>query len=316
MTRIAARWVVLGGLALAGCHGEGGAGLPPASGSGAPPPPTVPKLSDVASAAPSAAAEPSAAWTGTLYARHEAALGPKASGTLSQITVEQGDRVKKGQLMFRLDGVQASIGVSQAKAAIATAQVAQNSAKLELARATELSAKGSLAPAVYDQAKANYDQASTALDQAKVALQLAQRVAAETAVFSPIDGVVTSKEKSVGETVTMVPPTTVLTVQDVAHLELRANLPENALAKLSPGTELKMTARSVAIERTVQVKRINPTLDPRTRTVEVVADVDNADGKLKVGMFVDVALAGVASAAPSPSDDTKVASDVGGTKAP
>jgi RND family efflux transporter MFP subunit len=290
--------------------------LPPASGSGAPPPPTVPKLTDVASAAPAAAAEPSAAWTGTLYARHEAALGPKASGVLSQITVEEGDKVKKNQLMFRLDGAQAAIGVNQAKAAIASAQVSQNAAKVELSRATELSMKGSLAPAVYDQAKANYDHASTALDQAKVNLQLAQRVASETAVYSPIDGVVTSKQKSVGETVTMMPPTTVLVVQDVAHLELRANLPENALSQLSPGSELKMTARSVGIERTVQVKRINPTLDPRTRTVEVVADVDNADGKLKVGMFVDVGLAGAASAAPPASDDTKVASDVGGTKAP
>jgi RND family efflux transporter MFP subunit len=315
MTRAVARWVVLGGLALAGCHGEGGAGLPPASGSGAPPPPTVPRLSEVASAAPAGAAEPSAAWTGTLYAAHEAALGPKASGAISQITVEEGDKVKKGQLMFRLDGAQASIGVSQARAAIATAQVGLNAAKLELSRATELSAKGALAPAVYDQAKANYDQASSRLDQAKVALQLAQRLAAETAVYSPIDGVVTSKQKSVGETVTMVPPTTVLVVQDVAHLELRANLPENALSKLSPGSELRMTARSVGIERTVQVKRINPTLDPRTRTVEVVADVDNGDGKLKVGMFVDVALGGAASAA-APSDATKVASDVGGTKAP
>ncbi|HVW26741.1 MAG TPA: efflux RND transporter periplasmic adaptor subunit [Polyangiaceae bacterium] len=314
MTRVA-QWVVVGGLLLAGCHGESGAGLPPASGSGAPPPPVVPKLSEVASAAPATSAEPAAAWTGTLYARHEAALGPKASGVISQITVDEGDKVKKGQLMFRLDGAQAVIGVSQAKAAVATAKVGLDSAKLDLARATELSMKGSLAPAVYDQAKTTYDHAATALEQARVAQQLAERVASETAVFSPIDGVVTSKQKSVGETVTMVPPTTVLVVQDVAHLELRANLPENALAKLSPGSELRMNARSVGVERTVQVKRINPTLDPRTRTVQVVADVDNADGKLKVGMFVEVALAAPTSSAP-PSDTAKVASDVGGSKAP
>jgi RND family efflux transporter MFP subunit len=269
---------------------------------------------DVASAAPAGSAASAAAWTGTLYARHEAALGPKASGVLSQITVDEGDKVKKGQLMFRLDGATAFIGVSQAKAAIATARVALDAAKLDLTRATDLSAKGSIAPAVYDQSKAAYDHAAMALEQAKVAQQLAERVAVETAVYSPIDGVVTAKEKSVGETVTMVPATTVLVIQDVAHLELRANLPESALAKLSAGSELKMTARSVDIEKTVQVKRINPTLDTRTRTVEVVADVDNADGKLKVGMLVEVALGQAAAAAPS-SDTTKVASDLG-VKAP
>jgi RND family efflux transporter MFP subunit len=272
----------------------------------------VPKLADVASAAPAGAAASSAAWTGTLYARHEAALGPKASGVLSVVAVDEGDKVKKGQLMFRLDGAQAFIGVNQAKAAIATGKVALDSAKLELTRATDLSAKGSIAPAVYDQAKANYDHAAMALEQAKVAEQLAQRLAVETAVYSPIDGVVTSKQKSVGETVTMVPATTVLVVEDVAHLELRANLPENAIAKLSTGSDLKMNARSVGIERTVQIKRVNPTLDTRTRTVEVVADVDNSDGKLKVGMLVEV---GLAQASVPSQDSPKVASDVG-AKAP
>ena len=314
MTRVA-RWFLLGGFALAGCHGESGAGLPPATGSGAPPPVAVPKLTEVASATPAATAVVAGAWTGTLYAAHEAALGPKASGVLSQITVEEGDKVKKGQLMFRLDAAQASIGVEQAKAAVATAKVNLDAAKLELTRATELSMKGSLAPAAYDRAKSQYDQAAAALEQAKVALQLNQRVASETAVYSPIDGVVTSKDKSVGETVTMMPPTTVLMVQDVAHLELRANLPESALSKISTGGELRLNARSVGIERTVQIKRINPTLDPRTRTVEVVADVDNADGKLKVGMLVEVGLAQAQAAAAPPDTAAKVASDTG-AKAP
>jgi membrane fusion protein (multidrug efflux system) len=190
-----------------------------------------------------------------------------------------------------------------------------DSAKLDLERATKLSAEGSIAPATFDTAKSNYDHAAMAYEQTKASMQLSERVATETAVYSPIAGVVTSKKKSVGEIVTMVPPTTVLVVQDVAHLELRASLPENTLAALAPGSELRVTARSAGIERTVRVKRVNPTIDTRTRTVEVVADVDNADGKLKVGMLVEVALAQKASAAERPSDGTKVASDVG-VKAP
>jgi RND family efflux transporter MFP subunit len=313
------RQVIAGGafLLLAGCHSEPGSGLPPPTGSGAPPAPVIPKLSDVASAAPAASGvAPGAAWTGTLYARHEAELGPKMSGVLSQVTVEEGDRVKKGQLMFRLDAASAYLGVSQAKAAIATATVARDAAKLEYVRATELSTKGSISPAAYDQAKSAFDQASMSLEQAKVALQLAQRGAFDTAIYSPIDGVVTSKQKSVGETVTMVPATTVLVIQDVAHLELRANLPERTLASLGQGTELRMFARSVGIERAVPVKRVNPTIDAKTRTVEVVADVDNSDGKLKVGMLVEVSLKEpVGAAKANTADDTKVASEVG-TKAP
>lgn len=293
-----------------------GNGLPPSTGSGAAPAPAIPKLAEFASAAVGAAStDTAAAWTGSLYARHEAQLGPKMSGNLSQITVEEGDHVKKGQLLFRLDAAQASLGVEQAKAAVASAQVGLDSAKLELTRATELFMKGSIAPASYDQAKAAFDRGQTGLNQAKVGLQVAQRGLADTAIYSPIDGVVTAKLKSLGETVTMVPPTTVLVVQEVDKLELRAHVPEKALASLQTGTLLRMKA--AGISRDVAVKRVNPTIDPRARTVEVVADVDNADGKLKVGMLVEVALRGETSQAAAREDEPKLAGAVEpGAKAP
>jgi len=103
----------------------------------------------------------------------------------------------------------------------------------------------------------------------------------------------------VGETATMMPPTVVLVVQDVEHLELRARLPEKALIDVHEGSKLTMTIPTLQLSRDVPVKRINPALDQRTRTVEVIADVDNADGKLKVGMFANVSLAG----APAPAVD-------------
>lgn len=305
-------------LAAPGCKSQAeGNGLPPAAGSGAAPAPAIPKLAEIASAAVGAAAsaDTAAAWTGTLYARHEAQLGPKMSGNLAQITVEEGDHVKKGQLLFRLDGAQASLGVEQAKAAIASAQVGLDAAKLDLQRATDLIAKGSIAPAAFDQSKAAFDRGQTALNQAKVGLQVAQRGLADTAIYSPIDGVVTDKLKSVGETVTMVPPTTVLVVQEIDKLELRAHVPEKALASLQTGTLLRVKASGIT--RDVPVKRVNPTIDPRARTVEVVADVDNADGKLKVGMLVEVALRGETSQAAPREDEPKLAGAVEpGAKAP
>jgi len=272
------------------CQKHESTGLPPPTGSGAPAAPVIPKLAELSSAAPEgSAAASTAAWTGTLFARHEAQLGPKMSGILSQIAVEEGDRVKKGQLLFRLDGALASLAVDQAKAGVETVQVGYDAAKLEFGRATELMQKGSIAPAAYDQAKAGHDRALTGLSQAKVALQQAQRALADTAIYSPIDGVVTSKLKSVGETATMMPPTVVLIVQDVLKLELRARLPERALANIKEGSVIRMTAPSVKVTRDVKVKRVNPTIDQRTRTVEVVADVDNANSELKVGMLVEVA---------------------------
>jgi multidrug efflux pump subunit AcrA (membrane-fusion protein) len=78
-----------------------------------------------------------------------------------------------------------------------------------------------------------------------------------------------------------------------------------------------MSVKTAGITRDVAVKRVNPTIDARTRTIEVIADVDNADGKLKVGMLVEVGLGGSQSSRASHEDEPKLAG-VGesGTKAP
>lgn len=288
--------VLLALASVLGCRGHEGGGLPPSSGSGAPPAPSIPKLADLgkSEASPAGSSSSDAAWTGTLYARHEAQLGPKMTGILAQVGVEEGDQVKKGQLLFSLDAAQAKLSVDQAKAAITAAQVGYDAAKLEYSRASDLLKSGSIAQASFDQAKSSFDRAQTGLDQTKVALQMAERGVVDSTVHSPIDGVVTAKLKNVGETVTMMPPTVVLIVQDVSNLELRARLPERALSLVKEGGSIKMTVPSVGLSRDVPVKRINPTIDARTRTVEVVADVDNTDKKLKVGMLVQVAANGAA----------------------
>jgi RND family efflux transporter MFP subunit len=293
--RLVAAGALVAALFASACRSAEGSGLPPASGSGAAPEAVIPKLEQVVSPEATPMATRTAAWTGTLKARREAELGPKMSGVLSEITVEEGDKVKKGQLLFRLDAAQAALSVNQAKTALASAEVARDAAQLDFNRAAELIKGGSIAPAVFDQAKSALDGAKSHVEQAKAAVNLAQRGAFDTGVYSPIDGVVTAKLKSTGETVTMVPATTVLVVQDVQKLELRARLPESALAKVEEGTELEMVASAIGLKRRVTVKRVNPAIDPRTRTVEVVADVDNSDGKLKVGMLTEV---GLASAAP------------------
>lgn len=284
-------WCVVAMLAFAvGCKSADAKKdvLPPASGS-ALPPPVVPKLADVGDAGKAAEDEGGAyRGTGTLHPKEEAQLGPKNSGVITAIAVEEGDKVKKGQLLFRLDGRQAQLAVQQAKAAQASAEVAKQTAELDFNRTKALFERGSVAQAAYDQAKARLDGAVAAVDQAKTAVSLARKVAADTAVHAPISGVVTAKLKNVGETATMMPPTIVLIVQDVSKLELRARLPERALSKLEPGHRIAVHVPALGTRLTVPIERINPAVDPRTRTIEVVALVDNADGKLRSGMLAEV----------------------------
>jgi RND family efflux transporter MFP subunit len=262
--------------------------LPPPTG-GSLPPPVVPQLEIGTQAeARRAASKNGFHGTGTLHPRDEAELGPKATGVLTKITVDEGDSVKKGQLLFTLDAQQAGLGIEQAKAALETAKINMQNAELDFRRTKELFERGSVPPATFDQAKSRYDMAKSAVAQGDVAVSQAQKAAADTAVRSPITGVVTSRLKNVGETVTMMPPTVVLIVQDVSVLELRARLPERVLAKIKQDDELRVSIPAIAEERKVRIRRINPTIDARTRTVEIVADLDNTDGRLKPGMLAEV----------------------------
>jgi RND family efflux transporter MFP subunit len=284
-------------LGLVSCKESGAkSALPPAAGSGVAAP-EVPKVRDLVVESEDSGAKDSneLSATGTLYAREEAELGPKASGVLSAVTVKEGDQVKKGQLLFRLESVQSDLGVKQAKALLQAAEVGYRAAELDHRRTKDLFDRGSVAAATFDQVQARYDSARSAVDQAKVALSMAQKASGDTAVRSPINGVVTAKRKSVGEMVTMTPPTVVLVVQDVSVLELKVRLPERALRQLSPGSDLTASFPALGSERVTKVKRINPAIDIATRTVEVVADLENQDGSLKPGMLADVRLGNAAA---------------------
>lgn len=258
------------------------------------PAPAIPSVSSLRTEDPDAGpgANTALSGTGTLYPREEAQLGPKMSGVLSSVMVEEGDRVKKGQILFKLDSSSSDLAVRQAKTQLDSAEVGLRAAELDYKRTKELHDRGSIAPATFDQVQARYDSARSNVAQAKVAVSMAQKQSGDSAVRSPIAGVVSAKLKSVGETVTMMPPTIVVVVQDTSVLELRARLPERALRTLMPGSTIRIKLPAMSLEKTVPIKRINPALDAVTRSVEVIAELDNADGKLKPGMLAELSLVG------------------------
>jgi RND family efflux transporter MFP subunit len=260
---------------------------------GLPPPTGSLSIPDVPAPPPSAGSESAPEveqWviSGTSAPVREAKLGPKASGVIAAMSVEEGDKVKRGQVLFRLDASTVAMGIAQAQAGLASATVARDAAESDLKRTQPLLDRGSIAPSVFDQVKARYDGASAAVGQATAALNTAKKVTGDTVVVSPIDGVVASRKASVGDTVTMMPPTIVLVLQDVSSLEVRARVPETWLKRLEPGKSIRIRFPSIEAQRVVPITRINPSVDAMTRTIEVVALVPNKDGALKAGMLVEV----------------------------
>jgi RND family efflux transporter MFP subunit len=280
-------------LALSGCAKKDLPQLPPAAGEGAPPATKIPTLKELDKSGPSIERSVGArAGTGSLQALNHAALGPKETGVLATITVQEGDRVKKGQVLFRTDPVQAEIAVEQAKAGLATLKVQQAQAQLDYNRTKALRERGSVPEDVLDQTKARLDMITSQIVQANAQVSMAQRHVSNSTVTSPIDGVVSEKRMNVGETATLMPPSVVLVVQNIDVLELRARLPETALKTVREGAEITVRFPATDETRPVTIKRIAPTVDVRTRTIEIVAEIPNSDHRLKAGMLAEVAYAG------------------------
>ena len=277
MTRITLFMVPLA-LMLA-CQAKEGPALPAPTGAGAPPAPAIPTLSEVGTktAQPvSTAAGP--AGTGSLRPRREASLGPKETGAITTIAVDEGERVKRGQVLFRIDAEQAELAVEQAKAALSSAEVQPSAAQLEFGRTKALHERGSVSQDVYDQAKSRLDAAVSAVAQANAALALTQRRASNMVVSAPFDGVVTEKRMNVGE---------------IAHDDAavgrarragrrraraaRATCRRSALRSVHEGSEIERALPSIDVSGACRSSASARRVDPRNRTIEVVADVDNKD---------------------------------------
>jgi RND family efflux transporter MFP subunit len=290
-------------LALGGCRRSSAAEeLGPAAGTGAPPMPSMPTLESSSSADLDTTKVLRA--TGSTQALHQAELGPKVSGVLAAVLVDEGDKVKKGQPLFRLESNNAGLAVRQAQAGLAQTKVGQTQAEIEYQRTKSLYDQGAVSPAVWDQARLGYDRAQVAVQQAQVAVSTAQSMFGDTTVYAPFAGVITSKRKSTGETVTMMPPTVVLVIQDLSKIEVRVKLAENALSRLKAGSPMKVHFPSLSADRDVPIDRINPSVDPLNRTVEIVGMIANDDRSLKAGMLVEVTFPGTGLAPAVPGGAT------------
>jgi RND family efflux transporter MFP subunit len=287
--------VVLGALAsvtTVGC-GRRKVQMPPAQGAGAPPPPTLPVIEKGrpgAGGESTLVAPTEGRTTGTTFPRAEAQLGPNSSGLISKILFAEGDKVRKGMVVFRQDSRDAALRVEQARAAREGARVNLRAIEVEYARTKPMFEEKAINRMQWDQLVARLDGARVGVQQADVALSMAEKALADAVVRSPIDGVVVSKLKNEGEMATTMPPTVVLVIQDQSVLELRLRLPEHALTEVKVGDTVNARFEAIGVVRTAKVIRINPAVDARTRTAEVVAEIPNPDGSLKTGLLAAVEL--------------------------
>lgn len=236
--------------------------------------------------------------TGELRSKLQATVAAKAAGTILRVHVQPGDRVRRGDPLVELDPATLLIQLDQARAARKTALAARENAAADLARTRKLEEAGSAPQAALDRAVAGATGAEGALEQADAAVRLLEQGLRDHVLRAPFDGVVTARLRNVGDTLSMMPPTPVVTLVATGEVEVRLSVPEGLVDPLRPGAILRGRTLPGGAPFEAKVTSVGVTVDAATRAVEVLADVRPgraAQGLLRAGGLAEVDLGGTAA---------------------
>jgi membrane fusion protein (multidrug efflux system) len=213
--------------------------------------------------------------TTTLEARSSATLVAAAPGQLKEVAAEEGDWVRKGELLARIDDTAARLSVERA-------EVAVHLAERETERGRQLRERGFLSDKETDDLEWRQRNAKVALDEARYNLT-------QTRLTAPFAGRVTARMVNPGETVT--PGRDCFRVEDFNPLLARLYFPERELARVQPGQGALLTLDALP-GRTFEarVSLVNPVVERANGTFKVTLEVRDPQGFLRPGNFARVRL--------------------------
>lgn len=207
---------------------------------------------------------------GNLMAWKEANLAAQTTARIQKIYVDAGSRVKEGDLLFEMDDTQ-----------LAQAKIQYQVAKDNFDRLKPLYETGSISQSQFDQVKAAYETSEKTY----------QLLLSNTQFRAPFSGVVTAKRLNEGEVFLLAPggigSPTIVSLMQIYALKLILNVSESNLKdiKINQTVEIKSDIFPNEIFKGT-INRINPAVNPQSRTFEVEVRIPNPNEKLKPGMYV------------------------------
>jgi HlyD family secretion protein len=227
--------------------------------------------------------------TGTLQPVITVNIGTQVSGTVLERFADFNDRVKRGQVLLRLDPANLQARLRQAQAQLASAEASLALARATLERNQRLVAQSFISALVLDQSQREVDVAHAGVDLARAQLDAARTDLDNSVVRSPIDGVVIKRNVDVGQTVaaSFQTPDLYLLARDLREMQIHTNVSEADVGLVRPGQEVRFTVDAypdAEFEGRVQQFRLNSTNTSGVVTYTIVVDVANLDERLKPGM--------------------------------
>lgn len=234
--------------------------------------------------------------TGTLQAIDRTILKTKVAGTLQQLDVRPGSKVRKGDVVGRIDPT-----TYAARLRAQEADLASNRASLELATKQRdnnkaLLDKGFISKNAFDSNLKETEVARAMRDASQAQLDLSRQALQDTQLRAPLSGVVAERYAQQGETLPI--DGQVISIVDLSRLEIEVAVPASEIGSVRIGQPFSLTAQGLDTPLTGKAVRIAPTTTAGTRSIMVYVEVDNSAANdeqsnqaARVGMFVRGVLA-------------------------
>lgn len=226
--------------------------------------------------------------TASLAAHRRSTLSPRVAGTVLDVKVREGDRVKAGDVLVVFDTRDIELRIKQANAAIAAARVAVDTSKTEADRAEKLLGSKAIPERQGDLADAQLRGARAQLQQAQVAKEMAEVYLQDSQIKAPYDSVVIARHTNEGEYVMTMPPGPLVTLEETGVIDVRIQVPAARLGEVQVGTPVRIRVPARGWTRDAQVTRIVPTVHPMTRTATAIVELEDPQSELLSGLFAEV----------------------------
>ncbi len=222
-------------------------------------------------------------FSGPLVAPSTAVVRAKAAGTLLSLSVNEGARVQMGQALGRIDLAEQTSRVAERSASVQSAKASLVQAERTHASNERLAAQQFISSIALENSRAAVDTARAALQAAQAAADTARIGLRDGTLLAPIAGIVAKRHVVPGEKVAIEQP--VLTIVDLATLELAGAVGTHEVSRLAAGMPAQVRVEGVAQPVAGRIARIAPAAEPGTRSIGVTIALANPKEMLRAGQY-------------------------------
>lgn len=222
--------------------------------------------------------------TGALRAVSQAVVKAKVAGEVTEVLVKEGDAVKGGQLLARIDETDYRARLNERVATLEASRAQAKFAEQSRRKYEELLAKKFISETAYENYQTNANVTDRQAEAAAAQLVQARKALEDTQVRAPIAGSISERALQRGDKAAV--DARMFTIVDLTKLELEAPVPAAEVPNLAVGQQVRFAVEGYgAKEFAGSIVRINPATQPGTRSILIYVEIPNPDQTLKAGMF-------------------------------